>query len=229
MSKCIELMPCDWLISNLCYQAIEPVFLIKWPVSVCVCVCVYIYRYIYINSQQFVKKKKMFKSDVDIEIQNKENVCWPEVSLQFFLLMLIFNFFTFNGNIWNYFLRWQLIKYDHVFFFSACSPHHFTLTHILLDAFNLEMYNSSSYCSIKGSHNLIFHPLMLQELHITLLAVHDGKRRSPVTVHMYPLCKKVQFKDKNKVNKSNITNVTFQFSFPENNFEVSCTKSYILY
>ncbi len=26
--------PCDWLISNLCYQAIEQVHLIKWPVSV---------------------------------------------------------------------------------------------------------------------------------------------------------------------------------------------------
>ncbi len=28
-----------WLISKLCYQAIEPVYLIKWPVSV------YIYIY----------------------------------------------------------------------------------------------------------------------------------------------------------------------------------------
>ncbi len=35
MPKCIELLPCDWLISNLCYQAIEQVYLIKWPVSVC--------------------------------------------------------------------------------------------------------------------------------------------------------------------------------------------------
>ncbi len=34
MPKCIELLPCDWLISNLCYQAIEQVYLIKWPVSV---------------------------------------------------------------------------------------------------------------------------------------------------------------------------------------------------
>ncbi len=34
MAKCIELLPCDWLISNLCYQAIEQVYLIKWPVSV---------------------------------------------------------------------------------------------------------------------------------------------------------------------------------------------------
>ncbi len=42
MNKCIELLPCDWLISNLCYQAIEQVYLIKWPVSV------YIYMYIYI-------------------------------------------------------------------------------------------------------------------------------------------------------------------------------------
>ncbi len=100
--------------------------------------------------------------------------------------------FTFNGNIWNYFLRWQLIKYDHVFFFQHVA-------------------------------------LIISHLHITLLAVHDGKRRSPVTVHMYPLCKKVQFKDKNKVNKTNITNVTFPFSFPENNFKVSWTKSYILY
>ncbi len=29
-----ELLPCDWLIRNLCYQAIEQVSLIKWPVSV---------------------------------------------------------------------------------------------------------------------------------------------------------------------------------------------------
>ncbi len=117
------------------------------------------------------------------------------------------------------------------FFFSACSPHHFTLAHILLDAFNLEVCDSSSYCSINGSHNLIFHPLMLQELHITLLAVHDGKRRSPVTVHMYPLCKKVQFKDKNKVNKTNITNVTFQFSFPEKTLRFPAPKAifYIKY
>ncbi len=43
MPKCIELLPCDWLISNLCYQAIEPVYLIKWPVSECVCVCVCVY------------------------------------------------------------------------------------------------------------------------------------------------------------------------------------------
>ncbi len=34
MPKCIELLPSDWLISNLCYQAIEQVYLIKWPVSV---------------------------------------------------------------------------------------------------------------------------------------------------------------------------------------------------
>ncbi len=32
--KCIELLPCDWLISNLFYQAIEQMYLIKWPVSV---------------------------------------------------------------------------------------------------------------------------------------------------------------------------------------------------
>ncbi len=50
MPKCIELLPCDWLISNLCYQAIEQVYLIKWPVCVCVCVCVYIYIYIYIHT-----------------------------------------------------------------------------------------------------------------------------------------------------------------------------------
>ncbi len=34
MPKCIELLPCDWLIGNLCYKAIEQVYLIKWPVSV---------------------------------------------------------------------------------------------------------------------------------------------------------------------------------------------------
>ncbi len=32
--ECIELLPCDWLINNLFYQAIEQVYLIKWPVSV---------------------------------------------------------------------------------------------------------------------------------------------------------------------------------------------------
>ncbi len=36
MPKFIDLLPCDWLISNLCYQAIEQVYLIKWPVSVCI-------------------------------------------------------------------------------------------------------------------------------------------------------------------------------------------------
>ncbi len=34
MPKCFELLPCDWLISNLCYQAIEQVYLIKWLLSV---------------------------------------------------------------------------------------------------------------------------------------------------------------------------------------------------
>ncbi len=47
MPKCIELLPCDWLISNLCYQAIEQVYLIKWPVSI------YIYIYIYIYKAQY--------------------------------------------------------------------------------------------------------------------------------------------------------------------------------
>ncbi len=32
MPKCIELLSCDWLICNLCYQAIEQVYLIKWLV-----------------------------------------------------------------------------------------------------------------------------------------------------------------------------------------------------
>ncbi len=35
-----QLLTCDWLISNLYYQAIEQVYLIKWPVSV----YVYIYN-----------------------------------------------------------------------------------------------------------------------------------------------------------------------------------------
>ncbi len=38
MTKCIELLPCDWLISNLCYQAIKEVYLIKCLVSVYKCV-----------------------------------------------------------------------------------------------------------------------------------------------------------------------------------------------
>ncbi len=48
MPKCIELLPCDWLISNLCYQAIIQVYLIKFPATVCV--YIYIYIYIYINA-----------------------------------------------------------------------------------------------------------------------------------------------------------------------------------
>ncbi len=46
MPKCTELLPCDWLISNLCYQAIEQVYLIKWLVS--------IYIYIYSHSVSLV-------------------------------------------------------------------------------------------------------------------------------------------------------------------------------
>lgn len=34
MSKCIELHPCDWLIT--CLRALEQVYLIKWPLSACV-------------------------------------------------------------------------------------------------------------------------------------------------------------------------------------------------
>ncbi len=47
--KCIELLPCDWLISNLCYQAIEQVYIIKWLVSVYIYIYIYIYRCISIN------------------------------------------------------------------------------------------------------------------------------------------------------------------------------------
>ncbi len=41
MPKCIELLPWDWLISNLCYQAIEQMYLIKWPVSIYFITCVW--------------------------------------------------------------------------------------------------------------------------------------------------------------------------------------------
>ncbi len=44
MPKCIELLPCDWLISNLCYQAIEQMYLI-----------IYIYLYIHEEKSLFVK------------------------------------------------------------------------------------------------------------------------------------------------------------------------------
>ncbi len=73
---------------------------------------------------------------------------------------------------------------------------------------------------------------MLQELHITLLAVHVRKRLS-ILLGVYPvtrdgaLVSSVQ-KSQDK-NKANITNFTFQFSFPEKNFRVSWTKTYILY
>ncbi len=46
INKTISSLSCDWLISNLCYQAIEQVYLIKWPVSV------YIYIYIYTGASQ---------------------------------------------------------------------------------------------------------------------------------------------------------------------------------
>ncbi len=60
MPKCIELLPCDWLISNLCYQAIEQVYLIKWMVSgVCMYICVYIYIYIYIYIYTYTLKYKI--------------------------------------------------------------------------------------------------------------------------------------------------------------------------
>ncbi len=44
--KCIELLPFDWLISNLCYQAIEQVYLIKWPVNI----YIYVINIIWINT-----------------------------------------------------------------------------------------------------------------------------------------------------------------------------------
>ncbi len=53
MPKYIELLPCDWLIINLCYQAIEQVYLIKWQVSVCIyifTVAIHIHFFVYIFS-----------------------------------------------------------------------------------------------------------------------------------------------------------------------------------
>ncbi len=49
MPKCIELLSCDWLISSLCYQAIEQVYLIKWPVSIYMknVLCLYVKYIIY--------------------------------------------------------------------------------------------------------------------------------------------------------------------------------------
>ncbi len=62
MPKCVELLSCkcDWLISNLCLQAIEKVYLIKWPVSVDLvidmyCGILYLKRVNKLNSK---KKKK---------------------------------------------------------------------------------------------------------------------------------------------------------------------------
>ncbi len=66
MPKCIELLPCDWLISNLCYQAIKQVFLIKWPVSV----YMYIYIYIYITYTE--------KSSQNIVLLTHKCVCSTE-------------------------------------------------------------------------------------------------------------------------------------------------------
>ncbi len=52
-----------WLISNLCYQAIEQVYLIKYLVSVCV--YIYIYIYIYMNSLVPECDKRRFFSKID--------------------------------------------------------------------------------------------------------------------------------------------------------------------
>ncbi len=77
MPKCIELLPCDWLISNLCYQAIEQVYLIKWPVSVYFMLHINIY-FISLNSFMF-----FFSSETTLILQ--WNVTWistkfPEIS-----------------------------------------------------------------------------------------------------------------------------------------------------
>ncbi len=70
MPKCIELLPCDWLISNLCYQATEQVYLIKWPVSVCVCIyiCVYICEVKLINKYKIIYTVKYIKFQQYINI-----------------------------------------------------------------------------------------------------------------------------------------------------------------
>ncbi len=51
MPKYIELLSCDWLISNLRYQAIEQVYLIKWPVSVYIYIYIYIYIFFFFNDR----------------------------------------------------------------------------------------------------------------------------------------------------------------------------------
>ncbi len=48
MPKCINLLPCDWLINNLCYQEIEQVYLIKCPMRVYTHTHTYIYTHTHI-------------------------------------------------------------------------------------------------------------------------------------------------------------------------------------
>lgn len=158
----------------------------------------------------------MFKSDVDIKSNTKKMFTDLRLAYNFSFLCLtlfVFVFFFFFDLQQKYLKLLSQMAANKILscisYFSVCSTHPFTLTHMLLDAFNLEMYNRCSHCSINGSHNFIFHPLMLQELHIiTPLAVLDRKKtpfywdfiRSPMTAHSYPQWKKVQFKDKNKAN-----------------------------
>ncbi len=80
MPKCIELLPCDWLISNLCFQAIEQVYLIKWPVSVCMYIYIYIYMYFFFLSfsRRFYPKRL---TNEDITEAIKTNKRWIRILL----------------------------------------------------------------------------------------------------------------------------------------------------
>ncbi len=101
--KCIELLPCDWLISNLSHQAIEQVYLIKWPVSVCVCVYIYIYIYIYIYTGAGhiirISSKSWFISLIPFKKWNLYNVYIHSTQTDIFQVFISFNFDDYNGQL----------------------------------------------------------------------------------------------------------------------------------
>ncbi len=131
MPKCIELLPCDWLIRNLCYQAIEQVYLIKWPVSiyiyfffskyiffsflcVCVCVCVCLFTRIGQNRQEvkWERERGVGSGKVGLELGTPE-AQWRYVSYicrYMYIIHHIFNVRT-NTAIYNLNVRGFIIHY----------------------------------------------------------------------------------------------------------------------
>ncbi len=92
MPNCIELLPCDWLISNLCYQAIEQVYLIKWPMSVYIYIYIYIYICIYtqfaVGLAQGVPGKSLLPTSTGIHLVLHPILQQSSTSFWYFSLFL---------------------------------------------------------------------------------------------------------------------------------------------